>query len=107
MVFQLSNCVALGVSDMRKAAEFYEKNLGYERGKESSGWIEMRSGALRIFLCNDEVHEPTFALEVEDVDKAVEHLMDAGFKRVVFDPNDTEPFMRDPYGYLYAISAKA
>ena len=106
MKFQLSNCVALGVSDMRKAADFYEKTLGYEKGGEGSGWIEMRSGALRIFLCNDEVGEPTFDLQVDDVDKAVEYLMDSGFKRVVFDPNDKESYMRDPYGYVYAISTK-
>jgi hypothetical protein len=67
----------------------------------------MHSGALKIYLCNDEVNEPTFDLLVDDIDKAVEYLMDSGFKRVVFSPTDTDPFMRDPYGYLYCISKKS
>src|SRR5690348_13602414 len=106
MEFQLSNCIALGVSDMRKAADFYESTLGYERGKEGPAWIEMLSGALKIYLCNDNVAEPTFDLLVEDIDKAVEHLMDGGFKRVSLSAEDKEAYMRDPFGYVYCISKK-
>jgi catechol 2,3-dioxygenase-like lactoylglutathione lyase family enzyme len=70
MRFQTSNCVALGVANKREAADLYRDVLGFEEVKEGGNWIEMRTGALRIFLCEDEVRVPCFDIETEDVEAA-------------------------------------
>jgi len=106
MRFKLTNCVALGTHDMTKAAEFYENVLGFERGTESDDWVELKSGALQIYVCHDDVVQPVFELETSDVPQAIEHLSQNGCERVVFDEDDSEVFMKDPFGYIYCISTE-
>jgi catechol 2,3-dioxygenase-like lactoylglutathione lyase family enzyme len=103
--FRTSNCVALGVPDKQIAARHYREVLGFEEGASSDNWVEMRSGALRLFLCEDEVRLPCFDLEVEDVEAARSALAQAGWKQVDLAPNDV--FMQDPFGYTYCLSAKS
>jgi catechol 2,3-dioxygenase-like lactoylglutathione lyase family enzyme len=103
--FQTSNCVALGVSDKRQAADLYRDVLGFEEVKSGGNWIEMRTGALRIFLCEDEVNVPCFDLEAESVEGAEAYLTAKGFEKVDIAPGET--FMKDPYGYIYCLSAKS
>jgi catechol 2,3-dioxygenase-like lactoylglutathione lyase family enzyme len=103
MNFQMSNCIALGVPDKRKAADLYTNVLGFEEVKSESNWVEMRSGSQRIFLCEDEVAVPCFDLQTADVEAAEKHLADSGFVRVDLAPG--ELFMKDPFGYIYCISS--
>lgn len=40
----MTNCVAIGVDDKYEAAEHYCRVLGFERGNEDEGWVEVKSG---------------------------------------------------------------
>lgn len=104
MAYELSNCIALGVHDMRAAADFYERVLGYRRRHTSPGFIEMHTGALRLFLCNQELVAPTFEMQVEDLPKAAAYLSSNGFEQE--DEGEGEVYMRDPYGYVYCLTEK-
>ena len=104
MRFSLSNCIALGTNDMNKAADYYEKVLGYERGKSSDSWIELSSGALKVYVCHDDVTQPVFDLQVDDIDAAENYLSENGFTKAVLSDDDKELFMKDPFGYSYCIS---
>jgi catechol 2,3-dioxygenase-like lactoylglutathione lyase family enzyme len=104
MKFEMSNCIALGVGEMLKAAEFYEGALGFERVQERPDWIELKSGQLRIFVCNDDVGEPVFDLRVGDVEASLRYLLANGFSRVVFDEDDRDVFVRDPFGYAFCLT---
>lgn len=102
MKFTMSNCVALGVPDKRRAADLYRDVLGFEEVKSESNWVEVRSGSQRLFLVEDEVQVPCFDLQTEDVEAAERYLSEAGFQRVELAPG--ELFMKDPFGYIYCIS---
>ena len=104
MAYELSNCIALGVGNMREAASFYERVLGYQRRHESPGFIEMHTGALRLFLCNDQVTAPTFEMLVDDIAEATEHLTKNGFKRHAEEAD--EVYMSDPFGYIYCVTKR-
>ena len=99
-----SNDVALGVADRAKAIEFYTGILGFKLAKETAEWAELESGALKLYIVEDEVHEPCFELLVEDVDSAKAAMEAAGCKQVDLAPG--EVFMRDPFGYLFCVSRR-
>lgn len=102
MEFKTTNSVALGVPDRRSAVEYYVGTLGFQYVKEGSNWIELSTGALRLFICDDDVKEPVFDIAVEDVGAATERLVSRGCVRV--DLNADETYVRDPFGYLFCIS---
>lgn len=102
MTGKTSNCIALGVPDRAKAVEHYTSVVGFELVKEGSGWTELASGALRLFICADDVQEPVFDLQVPDTAAAEAELSAHGWQRVQLSPD--ELYMRDPFGYLFCIS---
>ncbi|MBX3120026.1 MAG: VOC family protein [Fimbriimonadaceae bacterium] len=104
MKYRMSNCIALGVPDKEAAARFYQETMDFERVKDGPGWIEMKTGPLRIFFCSDDVMEPAFDLEVDSLEVAIPRLEAAGCVKEDLVPN--EVFMRTPFGHLFAITPK-
>ena len=104
MRYSTSNCVALGVPNVEQALDVYVGKLGFEMGKRTDTWTELNSGALTLYIVQDDVHQPCFDIEVDDVGAAQVELSAAGFEKVELAPN--ELFMRDPFGYLFCISPR-
>ena len=102
MEFKTTNCIALGAEDFRKAAGFYQRVLGFSQVNEGDEWIELDSGALRLFMTADDGTTPTFNLAVQDVDKAAEHLLSEGFAKI--GEGDGEIYVRDPFGNAFALT---
>lgn len=102
MGFRTSNCIALGVGDAESAASHYAQSLGWRRVKDGNGWIEMDTGALRIFLCADDETTPTFDLEVDDVEAAKNRLLGLGWH--ISPLSKTEIYMVSPFGTTFALS---
>lgn len=102
MKFETSNCIARGVDNMRSAAEFYRDTLGWDISRETDKWIEMKTGALLIYLCQDEVREAAFDMRTDDLVGAEAYLVGRGFQKV--DLGTEELFVRDPFGYLTCVS---
>ncbi|MEA2553647.1 MAG: Glyoxalase-like domain [Fimbriimonadaceae bacterium] len=101
MKLGLTNCIALGVPDRSSAASLYQEAFGFEVTEVADEWTEMRGGDLRIFLCEDQVREPAFSVNVEDMDATRRRLESLGFSKA--DYQSDELFMRDPYGYVFNI----
>lgn len=101
MVKSLKNCVALSVSDMKEAAMYYERVLGYSRRLESPSFIEMNTGELRVFLCEDEVTAPTLKIKAEDPQTMCDYLLVHGFQQSQSDNDALE--MKDPFGHVYCV----
>lgn len=101
MELGLTNCIALGVPDRDSAARIYTQAFGFEIVEESEGWTEMAAGPLRIFLCDDQVREPAFSVNVRDVEGTRRRLEQMGFTDAEYDSD--EVFMRDPFGYVFNI----
>jgi catechol 2,3-dioxygenase-like lactoylglutathione lyase family enzyme len=88
--FRANNELALHVSDPEAAAAFYERALGCRIANRTEGWIEVASGALRLYFVRDPspTHDrviPSF--DVEDREAAVRHLQVAGCTLVPVGPH--------------------
>lgn len=97
----ISNCVALGVPDMREAADYYERTLGYRTLVRTERYIEQSTGPLRIFLCEEAVVAPIFEIFVDDLDLVSRALVENGFE-----PTDEAHTMTDPFGHRYRLSER-
>ena len=105
--FHANNELALHVSDPEAAAEFYERVLGCRIAKREPGWIEVTSGALRLYFVRDPApaHDrviPSF--DVADRAAALRHLQAAGCTLVPIGPHSPDGFyLRDPSGVVFDV----
>jgi catechol 2,3-dioxygenase-like lactoylglutathione lyase family enzyme len=105
--FRANNELALHVPDPDGAAEFYARVLGCRIADRTAGWIELHSGALRLYLVRDPapVHDrviPSF--DVADREAALRHLQAAGCTLVPVGPHSPEGFyVRDPSGVVFDV----
>ena len=105
--FRANNELALHVADPDAAAAFYERALGCRIANRTDGWIELASGALRLYLVRDPAptHDrviPSF--DVADRAEAVRHLRDAGCTLVPIGPHSPDGhYLRDPSGVVFDV----
>jgi catechol 2,3-dioxygenase-like lactoylglutathione lyase family enzyme len=105
--FAANNELALHVADPESGAEFYARVLGCEIANRTPDWIEVRSGALRLFLVRDPAaaHDrviPSF--DVVDRAAALRHLQAAGCTLVPIGPHSPDGFyVRDPSGVIFDV----
>lgn len=77
--------IAIKVENVKKAAEFYEKNFGFEIKYLAEDWGIVRKGKYDIAFINknNEHHPPHFGLRVDsknEVDRAYEYLINGKVK---------------------------
>ncbi|PYP76402.1 MAG: hypothetical protein DMD35_18695 [Gemmatimonadetes bacterium] len=105
--FRANNELALHVADPDAAAEFYARVLGCRIANRTPGWIELASGALRMYLVRDPAptHDRVIlSFDVEDREAAVRHLQAAGCTLVPIGPHSPDGFyLRDPAGVVFDV----
>jgi catechol-2,3-dioxygenase len=105
--FRANNELALHVADPDAAAAFYERALGCRIANRTDGWIELASGALRLYLVRDPAptHDrviPSF--DVANREVAIRHLREAGCTLVPIGPHSPEGYyLRDPSGVVFDV----
>jgi catechol 2,3-dioxygenase-like lactoylglutathione lyase family enzyme len=105
--YRANNELALHVADPEAAATFYERVLGCRIANRTDGWIEIASGALRLYLVRDPAptHDrviPSF--DVADREAALRHLQAAGCTLVPIGPHSPSGFyVRDPSGVVFDV----
>lgn len=109
--FRGNNELALHVPDPAAAAVFYEQIIGGTVADRTPDCIEVRSGALRLFLLRDPAptHDrviPSF--DVPDRAAALARLQAAGCSLVPIGPHAPGGFyVRDPFGVLFDVIERA
>ena len=105
--FRANNELALHVADPEAAAKFYERALGCRIVNRTEGWIEIASGALRLYFVRDPAptHDrviPSF--DVADREAALRHLQAAGCTLIPIGPHSPDGFyVRDPSGVVFDV----
>lgn len=102
MIGKTSNCIAIGVPDVEAALSYYSSVFGFQEAKRGPDWIEIRTGALRLFLCPDDGRGPCFDIQTNDVAGAVKAIVDSGGEHYM-DLKD-ESFVRDLHGVCFCVS---
>jgi catechol 2,3-dioxygenase-like lactoylglutathione lyase family enzyme len=94
------------VDDQQKARQFYTKKLGLELEDDKMGLQLKLPGSGSLFIYEKDDHKPaTFTVlnfVVEDIDKAVDELVDQGIK---FEHYDNMPMEMDKKGIARGLSA--
>ena len=89
---------------MQRAAEFYEQELGMERGESSECWIEVISGPLHLYLVDDAHGTPTFELVVDDVNQAMDRFLTMGCEETQLGGAPNERYIKSPFGQNICVS---
>jgi catechol 2,3-dioxygenase-like lactoylglutathione lyase family enzyme len=103
MTMEMTNCIAIGVSDRDAAEKFYTEVLGFEIGERGDDWTEVLAGPLRLYLCNDDMAY-CMAVNVDDPFTVAGQLEAQGCERLF--ESKGEVFVRDPFGTNWCLSPK-
>jgi catechol 2,3-dioxygenase-like lactoylglutathione lyase family enzyme len=106
-MFTTNIALGVGVGNLEAAAEFYETELGLERGETNSEWIEMKAGPLNLYLVGDTHSTPTFEILVPEVGAAMDRFLSLGCEEVEAKGAEKERFIKTPFGQYICVSPKA
>jgi predicted enzyme related to lactoylglutathione lyase len=118
------NAVCLDCADADEMAIFYERLLGWKvTGSDGEGWIAMNdpSGGVGLLFQAEQWYQPPvwperpglqhkmlhFEIEVDDVEAAVAHAMEAGAQVASHQPEDRDltrlRVLLDPAGHPFCL----
>ena len=97
--FRTNLDVVIHVENLAKAESFYGDVLGFRLVSRSEDHLEYDSGALRLYICVNEVPASFIpSLEVNDLESARQHLEDVGCTLVPRPGGGY--YVRDPFGFM-------
>ena len=79
--------IAINVKNIKKASEWYTKNLGAKIDYEDETWAMLSVGSTKIALTVSQQHPPHFAFTLKSIDD--------------FPPGEEIRYHRDGSAYLY------
>jgi catechol 2,3-dioxygenase-like lactoylglutathione lyase family enzyme len=109
----------LDAPDPRALARFYQQLLGWSIGDDDPAWVTLRApgGGSGLSFQLEELYErPAWPaererqqmmlhldIEVEDLDTAVAHALDAGATLAEFQPQEHVRVLLDPVGHPFCL----
>jgi catechol 2,3-dioxygenase-like lactoylglutathione lyase family enzyme len=93
--------VLVRVDDLKKATEFYTKELGLSPTKHSATLVGFETGAFTLYLDSGEPAGPIFEFIVPDVNAEKEKLIAAGCSVIRWE--GPHHWLRDPYGLMFNL----
>jgi catechol 2,3-dioxygenase-like lactoylglutathione lyase family enzyme len=112
--------VALNSPDPQALGRFYQRLLGWELHADTPGWVTVApsedAGYNLGFHLEDKYERPVWPaedgkqqmqmhldLEVDDLDQAVAHALEAGAELAEFQPQERVRVMLDPDGHPFCL----
>jgi len=104
VTFRANHDVAIHVSDLAKAEEFYSKQLGFKVTSSSSEQISLDAGAFTLWVNKDSRNRPFIpSFSVTDYEEA-RRLLEAAACKTVSAGGTT--YFEDPFGFTFDIIAQ-
>jgi len=105
--FATNTNLAIHVTDLEKAENFYGKILGFKLLKRTRERLIYDTGDITLYIVKDDRTIPFIpALEVEDYDKAKQYLLKNGCKIYKEWPEERALYFEDPFGVIIDIIEK-
>lgn len=112
--------VVLDAPDARELAHFYQRLLGWRIFNEADDWVDLApsedAGYNLAFTTEPRYVRPVWPtedgkqqmmlhldLEVDDLEQAVAHAVDAGAEVAAYQPQETVRVMLDPAGHPFCL----
>jgi len=103
MPYKFSRCISFPTADRDRAADFYEKVLGFEVVERQDRFVEFKAEQNRIFIDQSDNRGPVMELIVPDLEKAKQHLIKNGCHILTWNGKGKDCYIRDPFGFLFNI----
>ncbi len=105
--FTSETLVAIHVTDLRKAKQFYSEVLGFDLIEKKKNQLVYKTGDLTLYVNRDTAVMPYIpALGVEDINAAREYLQKAGCKITRQWPKYKAFYFTDPFGIVIDVHEK-
>jgi len=103
VAFKSNTDVAIHVPNLDQARAFYEGVMGFRLVARTADYLELDSGALRLYVNRDTEHVRSFvpSFDVPDLAAAKKHLAAAGCDTVQLDSGGV--YFADPFGLTFDI----
>jgi catechol 2,3-dioxygenase-like lactoylglutathione lyase family enzyme len=103
--FKSNDCIAIGLSDLKKAKEFYGNLLGFKLVEEKENLLAFDTGHFILYVDkNDKSRLPIPSFIVDDIEKAKTILSENNCKIITGGKNWF--WFEDPFGIVYDIIQK-
>ena len=105
--FATSSNLAIHVTDLEKAENFYGCILGFKLLKRTSERLVYDTGDITLYIVKDNKNIPFIpALEVDDYNKAKQYLMKSGCRITKEWSGERALYFEDPFGIIIDIVEK-
>ena len=105
--FATDGNVAMHVTDLEKAENFYGRILGFKLLKKTNERLVYDTGKITLYIVKDDRIIPFIpALEVDDYDKAKQYLVKNGCRISKEWPEERALYFEDPFGVVIDIVEK-
>ncbi|HMK95027.1 MAG TPA: VOC family protein [Candidatus Limnocylindrales bacterium] len=105
--FSASTNLAVHVTDLEKAENFYGRVLGFKLLKRNSERLVYDAGDITLYVVKDDKTIPFIpALEVDDYDRAKQYLVKNGCRIIKEWPGERAFYFEDPFGVIIDIVQK-
>jgi len=96
--------ILIQTTNMKKAAAFYVKELGFEITAEAPNMISLHGPHISLFIERGPKLGPVQEVTVKDVKAAKANLRKKGCRVVKDEPKFPRTYMKDPYGLIYNLT---
>ena len=105
--FATNTNLAMHVTDLEKAENFYGSILGFKLLKRTIERLVYNTGGIMLYVVKDDKTIPFIpALEVDDYDKAKQYLLKNGCRISREWPEERALYFEDPFGIIIDIVEK-
>jgi hypothetical protein len=96
--------ILIQAKNIKKAAAFYVKELGFTITDENANMISLHGKNINMFIEKGPALGPVFEVTVKNLKAAKLNLPKKGCKIVKDEPDFPRIYVKDPYGLIYNIT---
>jgi catechol 2,3-dioxygenase-like lactoylglutathione lyase family enzyme len=107
VTFQSNKDVAIHVSDLKRAEQFYAGVLGLRVIARSDSQLHLDAGSFNLWVnVADAARSFIPSFDVPDYEAAERHLVAAGCKKIQSSTEGGYAYFQDPFGFTFDIIAR-
>ena len=105
MANKFATDILIQADDIRKAASFYVKELGFEITGERANMVDLHGENINLFIEHGpDLGGPVFEVTVGNVAEVKANLVKKGCQVVKDEPDFPRCYIKDPYGLIYNLT---
>ena len=96
--------ILIQAPDIKKAADFYVEQLGFEITGHGTQMMSLHGPRINLFIERGPALGPVLEVTVLNVKQTAERLVDNGCEIIKDEPEFPRIYVKDPYGLIYNLT---